>query len=247
MNLSLLRCLGLLALALPVGGQAADFKAYTEDWAPYNFEQDGQVKGIATDLLRAACTQAKLECEIELVPWARAYQTAQIRPNSLVYTTARKPARESEFLWVGPIAPRTTWVYGRSGLEKTIRSAADLSSLQVGVVRGEAAQQDLEKAGVPATALRVESSNEVVMRLLRQGVIDAMVETEIGVAWSQRNGDLAPGSVVRLFKLSDEGAYFYALNKGSDPVRVKRLQAAVETLTREGKLEAIKREYGAHK
>ena len=74
-----LRTLALL-VATTLGSawhaHAADLVAYTEEWAPYNFSEKGVVRGIATDILRAACSAEKLDCDIHMMPWARAYKSA---------------------------------------------------------------------------------------------------------------------------------------------------------------------------
>jgi polar amino acid transport system substrate-binding protein len=225
----------------------ADFIAYTEEWPPYNYTQNGQVRGIATDVLRAACGKAGFECEIEMVPWARAYYSAKNAPNALVYTTARKPDRENEFLWVGPIMPRATWVYGHPGSEKKLQSLKDLATVKVGIVRGEASQKDLEAVGVPASAFVPEVDNPTVLRQFMNKVVDVMVDTEVGMAWKLRDAGLPSNVVTRLMKLSDEGAYYYAVNLKSDPDRVRRLQQAIDALRRDGKIDAIAKEYGARK
>lgn len=224
-------------------GHAADLVAYTEEWAPYNFTAEGTIKGISTDILRAACNAATLDCEIRMVPWARAYKSAGSIPNTLIFTTARKPSREQEFLWVGPILPRTTWVYGRAELESSTHSVHDLSSQRVGVVRDEAAQQDLVAAGLPLTALVIQPSNTDVLKMLMGSMVDAMVDTEVGMEWNLRTAAVASHTVKKLFKLSDEGAYYYALNLQSDPALVRRLQRAIDQLRRSGKLDAIVRHY----
>lgn len=236
----LMACVGLVC-TVPAHG--TDLTAYTEEWAPYNFTEDGAIKGISTDILRAMCESAKLDCDIKMVPWARAYRSAINKPNTLVYTTARKPAREHEFLWIGPILPRTTWVYGRQGQEKAIHEFADLATRRVGVVRDEAAQQDLIAAGVPESALVLQASNTDVLRMLLGSSVDAMVDTEVGMQWNLRRAAVAPQAVSRLMKLSDEGAYYFALNRESDPKLAQKLDAALDRLRHEGKVDAIMRKY----
>lgn len=245
MKAVMLRTLSALMVAVSVlaPARAADLTAYTVDWAPYNYAEQGVVKGLSTDILRAMCHSAKIDCDIRMVPWARGYKTVQNTPNTLVFTTARKPSRESEFLWVGPIVPRSTWVYGRAGQEKSVRTLQDLAQLRIGVVRGEAAQQDLLDAGVPASSLMEEATNAEVVRLLVGARVDAMVETELGMAWHLRNASIAGNAVTKLVKLSDGGAYYYALNLQTDPKLVQRLQDAMDRLRRSGKLQAIAAKY----
>ena len=222
---------------------AVDLTAYTEEWPPYSYAQGGEVKGISTDILRDACALAKLECAFHLVPWARAYKTAKMTPNTVVYTTARKPEREQEFLWVGPLFPRATWVYVRGSIAPRIGDFESLAHHRVGVVRDEAAQSDLIAAGIPLSGITPQSSNAEVLRMLAADVVDAMVDTEIGMAWNLQNASLAPATVVRKMKLTDEGAYYFALNLATDPAMVRGLQTAVDKLRRSGKIDAIVRQY----
>lgn len=233
---------GLLCAA---PARSADLTAYTEEWAPYNYSEGDAIKGISTDILRAMCESARLQCDIKMVPWARAYRTAASKANTLVFTTARKPAREHEFLWIGPILPRTTWVYARQGQEKEIHGFADLASRRVGVVRDEASLQDLVAAGVPESALVLQASNTDVLRMLLGSSVDAMVDTEVGMQWNLRRAAVAPNAVSRLMKLSEEGAYYFALNKESDPALAEKLDAALDKLRHDGKVDAIVRKYAA--
>lgn len=242
------RALALLAVTgvlCAVSTHAADLTAYTEEWPPYNYSEGDSVKGISTDILHALCETAKLECDIRIVPWARAYRSAISLANTLVYTTARKPSREHDFIWIGPILPRTTWVYARQGLERTVHDMADLAQYRMGVVRDEAAQQDLVAAGVPESALVLQASNTDVLRMMLGASVDAMVDTEVGMQWNLRKVNISPSAVSKLMKLSDEGAYYFALNPESDPVLVRKLQGALDKLRHEGKIDAIVRKYGA--
>ena len=233
----------VLSFGLTMGATAADIEAYTEEWAPYNFEENGEVKGISTDILRAACAKAKLECSIALVPWARAYKTAQTEFQAMAYTTARKPDRENEFQWVGPILPRTTWIYQSASNKTPVREIGDLATLRIGVVRGEAAEKDLLAAGVPESALVEQATNADVLRMLRNGGVDAMVDTEVGMRWSLKSSGRASTVVRQTIKLTDEGGYYFALNPATPPATVKKLQDAVDALRSNGQLTKIARRY----
>jgi polar amino acid transport system substrate-binding protein len=233
----------ILGLGLAMGTSAADIEAYTEDWAPYNFEENGEVKGISTDILRAACAKAKLQCTFSMVPWARAYKTAQTQYQALAYTTARRPDRENEFLWVGPILPRTTWVYQTSATRTPVQNLGDLAKLRIGVVRGEAAEKDLLAAGVPATALSQQATNTDVLRMLRAGDVDAMVDTEVGMRWNMKTAGATMAGIIQTIKLTDAGGYYFAINPATPVTTVKKLQDAVDELRSKGKITKITRRY----
>lgn len=242
---ALLARLGALGagLFMVLGAAAADLQAYTGDWAPYNFEEDGKVQGISTDVLRAACKLAKLDCSTEIVPWARGYKIATTEPSTLIYTTARKPAREQEFVWVGPILPRTTWIYVRNDPAVVTKTPGDIAKLNIGIVRGEASETDLLAAGLPESGITRQPTNADVIRLLRMGAIDGMVDTEVGMMWNLKTNDLRAHSVRQAYKLSDEGAYYYALNLATPPEKVKKLQSAVDKLRSSGEITRIVQRY----
>ena len=233
----------LLGFCAPSVTAAADLQAYTEEWPPYNYVVGKEVKGISSDILRASCQMVKIDCAIQLVPWLRAYKTVKENPNSLIYTIARTPKREKEFIWVGPILPRTTWIYGKAGMEASIQNIKDLAKAKIGVIRGEASQDELLAAGVPKSSILVMNSNTDVMRMMKLDKINVVVNTEIGMALNLKNIGMAPDAVSKLMKLSDGGSLYFGLNLRSDPALISKLQMSIDKLKREGKIDAIVRNY----
>lgn len=235
----------ILGLGMAMAARGQTLTAYTEQWPPYNYEEAGELKGISTDLLKAICADAKVVCNFQLVPWARAYRIVGNVPNTVLFTTARKASREKDFLWVGPILPRSTWVFVKTPADKTTNPNRDISQMRFGIVRDEAARQDLLLAGVPVNSLVEDSSNSAVLRLLMSDAVDAMVDTEVAMAWNLRSANLSAGAVTRVSKLTEDGAYFFALNPRSDLAVVQRLQASLEKLRRSGRVDAIVKQYSS--
>ncbi|MFA9274633.1 MAG: substrate-binding periplasmic protein [Candidatus Aquirickettsiella gammari] len=231
----------LCCLSAPV--LAADIKAYTEEWPPYNYLRDKEITGISSDILRAACAMANIDCNLQLVPWTRAYKTVQDTRNTLIYTIARIPAREHQFIWIGPILPRTTWVYARAQVADKIRTFKDLEHFKVGVIRAEASSTELADAGVSNAPIRIFNSNSDEMRMLKSGQIDVVVNTEIGMAMNQKQFDIPATDIVKLMKLYDGGALYFGMNLESDPAIVEKLQNSVDKLRHEGKINAIVQQY----
>ncbi|MBR7747133.1 substrate-binding periplasmic protein [Undibacterium baiyunense] len=237
-------CLGALyLLAHSVAASTIDIKAYTEEWPPYNFLNGKQVTGISTDILRAACNNAHLQCEFQLVPWTRAYKTVQETKNTIIYTIARIPTREAQFVWIGPLFPRTTWIYARAEVADKIHHMKDLEKFRVGVIRAEASLTDLTEAGVPSSAIRIFNSNTDEMRMLKAGQIDVVVNTEIGMAVNQQQFDIGADKLVKLMKLYDAGSLYFGMNINSDPILIEKLQNAVDKLRRDGKIQLIVQQY----
>lgn len=217
--------------------------AYTEDWPPYNYQREGQVTGIISDILQEACHIERIQCPTELVPWTRAYKNVQESPNTLIYGIARIPVREHHFVWIGPILPRTTWVYVRANLASQIHQFSDLNRFRIGVIRGEASAEELMNAGVSKQAIIVFNSNNDVMRTFKMGKVDVLVNTEIAMAVNQQNFQIVDEQVRRVMKVTEGGSIYFAMNLQSDPVLVEKLQTAVERMKREGKIQSIVQHY----
>lgn len=231
----------LALLACAVQACAAGVTAYTEEWPPYNFAERGRPVGIATDLLLAACARARIECRVEIVPWARAYRLALTQPNTLVFSTARTAARERDFAWIGPILPRRTWVFGRAD-SPAVASISALSNYRVGVASEDAAARDLVAQGLDQSAIDRSGTDQDSLRKLAAGRIDFVTGTEVGMAWGVRRLGIEL-DLKRLLPLSNEGAYYFALNPKSDAGLAERLQRAYDELLRSGERERIVARY----
>lgn len=221
-------CLGCAAVAAHAA--SPDITALAEDWAPYNFVQRGEIRGIATDLLREMCAEARLDCSIDIVPWARAYETARRTPSTLVFTTARLPERESSFIWIGPFLPRDIWAFGLRERALNVTRASDLNRLRVGVVNGDAAITDLAELGVAAAAMDTADTYEINLRKFVVGRVDVVTGTEVGLAWGLRSIGASPDLAVKLFPMSQGGGYYFAVNPKTPEATVKRLRDALATL-----------------
>lgn len=60
----------------------------TEEYPPYNFTENGELHGIAVDLLVAAtarATQPVAKEDISVQPWARAYRTVLINKDTVLF------------------------------------------------------------------------------------------------------------------------------------------------------------------
>ncbi len=78
----------------------------TEDnFEPYNYNVDGKITGMATDIIKATLKKAEINFSIYVYPWPRAYKMARTKKNVLIYSIGRNEKREHMFKWIGPIVP----------------------------------------------------------------------------------------------------------------------------------------------
>jgi polar amino acid transport system substrate-binding protein len=221
----LFRSTSSLAILLwPMLAGSAELTAYAEESPPYHYLKDGRATGIATEVLQAACLRARIGCDIQIVPWARAYALASTTPNTLIFSMVRRADREKSFVWLSPIATETMWLYGRKD-SPAIASLAQLKSRRIGVINGSSAIMELRNAGVRDAIIDVANSTEGNLRKLEARHLDYLVSTDARVdAATTRFAMHMP--LVKAAKLSEVTSY-YALSGGSDPKLAAAIKAAL--------------------
>src|SRR3546814_8159854 len=90
-------------LALPPGPAAGEvLHLTTEQYAPFNFDQDGEIKGLGADQVREIMRRSGIAYDMELLPWSRAIGLAREKPLTCVFTTAHTVDPSAQFKWVEP-------------------------------------------------------------------------------------------------------------------------------------------------
>jgi len=222
-----LPCLFAAWLAAGASVRAADVTAYTEESPPYHYLENGQVAGPAADLLRAACERAKLSCNIELLPWARAMALTKLKPNALLFSVVRTPEREAKFVWLGPVVTEPMWLFGRPD-SPAVQSLAGLNQVRVGVVNGSAGADFLRAAGVPPQAIDAANGSEANLRKFALHRVDFIVSTDSRMQRQLKRQPL-PFKVSKVLQLADATSYF-AMHLQSSPEFVQALRTALEEL-----------------
>ena len=220
-------CLLAASLAAAASAQAADVTAYTEESPPYHYLENGKVAGVAADLLRAACARAKLSCNIEVLPWARAMALTRLKPNALLFSLVRTPERDASFIWLSPIVTEPVWLFGRPD-SPAIQSLADLNRVRVGVVNGSSGADFLRAAGVAPQAIDAANGSEANLRKFALHRVDFVLSTENRIQRQLKRQPL-PFKVSKVLQIADATSY-YAMHPQSSPEIVQALRTALDEL-----------------
>ena len=124
--------------------QLSDIEFITENFPPYNFQEQGVAKGIVVEVLLQAANEAGHQIDrkdIYFKPWARGYNRALQGPMVMLFAMARTPKREDQFQWVGPILQTRVVLLAKKSSHISINNAQDLSEYSIGVVRDDAGEQ----------------------------------------------------------------------------------------------------------
>lgn len=106
-----------IVLALEPGPAAAGEKLHltTEQYAPFNFEEAGEIKGLGADQVREIMRRSGIDYDIALMPWSRAIGLAREKAMTCVFTTAHTADRDASFKWVEPLLVERTLLVRAAG------------------------------------------------------------------------------------------------------------------------------------
>ncbi|WP_428523848.1 substrate-binding periplasmic protein [Roseibium sp.] len=231
----------LALLTLPA--KADHITIVTEHLPPYNYLEDGEAQGMSTEVVQAALEAAGHTYEIRFMPWARAYQIALTKPNTLVYSIARTNEREALFAWVGEIAPFGAALYQRADQPAVkLQQLRDARLLQVGVYRGDAKEAILRKNGFQN--LQTTEDDLLNLRKLLLGRIDLIAIDDSVIGPLLKEEGIAPDKVRRVLGIEEiSGNLYMAFHKETDPGLVSSVQRGLEVIKENGEYEQILNRY----
>ncbi len=226
-------CLLLLLLSFPglLFAQPC-VRVMTENLPPFNFMKDGQVVGIATEVVQAIFHQAGCpiaQGTIQMYPWTRAYYEVQHFPNTALYSMARTAERENLFKWVGPISDVTIGVIAKKNRRIKITDIEDFKPYRIGTVRDGAPEQLLVKAGVNIEQMNRLAFPEMNIKKLQTDRIDLFVFNVQTTRYLMLTLGIDPEDYETVFSLKKVDLYI-GLYKGTNETLITALQAALDEL-----------------
>lgn len=238
MNMKLLAVAAVSLMALATPAKAEDLKIYTEDWAFHNREEGGKVTGASTEILRAVLADSGVTATIELVPWARAYNSALNDAGTCVYSTNVTDDRKPLFKWVTPLSSTKFEVYAAADkvANYKITSMEDVKTNKwtIGVYNQDVLHQRLMKEG--GYNIAVADDDLTNARKLVGGRLDlwySNIETVSALAKKD------PSLKVQSVFTSHASELALACNKSVDDAVIKKMQDSLDKLVASGERDKI--------
>lgn len=236
-------CFVLLSLLIPSAAavdRAAPAKCpvyITEQFPPFNYQEDGKLQGISVDLLEKMLEHMNTtlnRSEIKLLPWDQGYQMALQDNNTVIFSTGRIPEREALFKWVGPISSIKVVLFALNEKHIKINSPGDLRALKIGVVKDSAEAPLVIKAGAnPGNLVEMNNTTQVI-DMLKAGTIDAWAYPDLVGVWLADRADLNASDYEVVYQLTKDSPLYYAFNRNISDSTVQAFREALNQ-TKKGK------------
>lgn len=214
---------------------SANLTYYTEQLPPYNYMENGTLKGISVDLLEVITEKMEKKVtreEVHLVPWAEGYQAALTRNGTVLFSMARTPEREQSFKWAGPIYTDKEVLFAKRDQGITIGRPEDLKGYRIGVITDDVAIQQLLDIGVNQSQLIPENNISTIITRLENGEIDLWACPEDAERYFTKRVTGNYYSYTVVYQLDTQDIY-YAFNKDVPDSVVQSFQQALDTIKQE--------------
>ena len=208
----------------------------TEQYPPYNYEENGVVKGMSTEVVKAVLAELAIDAKIRVYPWARAYEMASSQKNVLIYSISRIPEREPLFQWVGVIAPIRFTVFAlKSRQDITINVLDDLRPYTMSLVLDDALEQYFSARGF--NKIQKVRSNELAMKMFLAGRSDVWpISHQAGIYLLKKNNWVPNETVKPVFKLEgfSSGDQYMAFSPQTSKKLVGDFKQALKAVKQKG-------------
>lgn len=224
--------------------QSADILAVTEELDIYQLRnKSGKPDGYSVEVVRRLGELVNDKIDIQIMPWARTYQTALDTPNVMIFSIARNPQRESLFNWVGKLATQKAFFWAKTEkLQQDIYRLDELKDFHIATTLNTNSDQLL--ASKDFKQLYRVSTYDAAFTLLLKDRVDLIVNTEIGVKSRAEKHGLEMQDFIPVFELSESATDLYlAFNSKTPKELVEKYEHALQQLKNSGELEEIKRRW----
>lgn len=224
-----------LTLMATTAAQAADVKLFTEDYAPYNFVENGELTGHGTDIITEALSRSGVSADMEVTKWSRAITLAEQDADTCVFTTARTPEREDRFNWAGPMYSEAIYLIQKPGANGEVSSVEQALTKKVGTQTGDFAVALLDRLG--ASDIDLAPDAEMTLKKLNAGRVDYMVALESAAQVAIEEGGFEIAMEI------SRNEFFLACSKTTNPEVIAKMDAAIDSILADGTQQAFIAKY----
>ncbi|PTS85258.1 ABC transporter substrate-binding protein [Pseudomonas sp. HMWF032] len=226
------------------GSAQAELRLLTEEAPPTSYSQDGELRGLAVDIVRQLIARTGDAARLELLPWTRAYALAQHQADTAIFSTVRTPEREARFQWVGPLLIGTTSFYSlksRNLRFDSLQQAAESGPLAV--PKQWYTYETLEARGFKN--LYGVTSSKSMVTMLKHGRVQLIATEDLTLDAELARGGLRADQVQAHLPFM-RSAYYIAFSPQTDAAVVQRWRRALDAMHKDGSFAEIFRRWMPH-
>lgn len=213
----------------------------TDDRHPLAWQEGGQGRGIAYDLVIAAMKELGADYPIEFTSFGRGLKLAQTKDNVAFFSVTRSPDRIETLKWAGPLVRNDVYVYKLKSAPFKVEKLEDLRGLKgIGVPKGMSQDSYLSQRGLGNVMRSDNLPNALRALALKRVDVVAMGQMTVGPA--AREAGLNPAELEQTALRLYENPLYLTFSRNISDESVARWQKALDKVKRE-KYKQLQQQY----
>lgn len=207
----------------------------TEEWAPFNYQDDGNATGISVEILEAVFRELgvnRSRADVRIVPLAEGFEAARNETNTVLFAIVRTPEREPHYKWAGPFTKSSFVLFAPISRNITISTPDDLNQYRIGAVKDSIENTLLVNQGYNQSSLINGKAPEDLLRMLEAGEIDMWATGDLTGRYQMLKTAKDPNAYEMVYTLSENDFYFIFSKDVPDEL-VQAFQVALDSVRNE--------------
>ena len=206
---------------------------YTEIYPPSNFLENNELVGLSVETLKLLWQKMNVkEQKIHIVPWARGYHNVLNKPNSMLFTMARTPKRETLFKWVGPLYFAEHVLIAKHDFTDDINDITDAYQYIIAAIKNDVSEITLLEKNFPDEHIvRISQLRQAIL-MLQNKRIDLMIVSRTSLKGILDEHNLTMDDIKIVFSINKIGNY-YAFNVNTPDILIEQYQQAFDQIKEE--------------
>lgn len=224
--------------------QTQEINVVTEYLEPYQIiNNDGSLGGFSTEVVNALFSITKDQANIQVMPWARAYEVGLNQPNTLIYSIARTKVRENKFKWIGALKKERLYFWGlKKHFTKTDYQVPELKNYKIAVSRHSNTAQYI--IGQNFTNIYQLANERQNMDMLFKDRVDLILATQITIETRAKKLGYDFNELQKLNEVEAlNNKLSIAFSLDTSPELIKKYQMAFQQLVDSGQLDKLKEKW----
>ncbi len=243
-NKILFFCFILICMILPESYAEEDIIIVTEEWAPFNYINNGEINGFSFEIVQNILKIINKDYKIKIVPSVRSTFILDNRPRTIMFSLFRTPERESKYKWIGPLCEGSIYFYKRRDNKIKIESLEDIKNVNLIACRQAGLiPRLLIKMGFKNLDRTATNSTQIYKKLLARRCDIAISDSDLGVKHYLKLLNVNPDVLERLPIKIFESYLYIATSKDISDEEIQKWQSALEKLKKNGVYDKIFQKY----
>jgi len=230
--------------AAPLWAQEKPLSILTEEWAPYNYTENGVVVGFSVEVVQEILKELKLDCPIEVLPGMRASRILNSEPRTMMITMLRTPDREKQYKWIGPLGSGAIYFYKKKGNALVVESLDDAKNVRLVACRNAGLVRNvLREKGFRNLDTTASNGESIYRKLMADRCDLAVSDAPLGVKHLLKEWRLPLDTIVQTSVKIVDAPLYIACSKDVPEEEIDLWQRALDKLKAIGRYGAIRRKY----